>query len=354
VIKKIIMLSSLVVFSPLYTMNQEIIPIKKYVVYSHGYCERGNGKDYYAFLGDECSAPTYPDAPLQKGQRPQLNQAVFYTKPSVFVLAEHLKDIAYKKDCKGIILVGNSCGAGTADNCLAALVSYEKDKNYFEGSTISGEDAETIMAKINNGAYISTAPLMSLRKVGYVSEPSALLTSGTIASSAMFAYYCASFLHKKIAKSSAGRFGFLVAGMATWYLCQEYLNDVYDQAIVNWIVPYLTNYNFDPNHAEPIQSVELLRGKLTCPILMQFHAQDGVLEGPDADTIRRYDALKGENTYIVITNDSWHRGRSQQFQAVLDDFKKILGGEKIESTMLQPSVDELREQIFIQKSMESL
>src|SRR5260221_596665 len=160
--KKLLVLGSLLlVVSLSHSMDNETKAKRAYVVYSHGF---GEGEDYndrnsFIHLGDSISMPVYPDAPGQ------LNRAVFYTKPAVHTLVNDLHEKAQKEDCESIRLVGRSCGAGTAINSLAKLAHYDENKDYFEGSDIrSKDDADKIMQKINNGAFIATAPFLHVRK----------------------------------------------------------------------------------------------------------------------------------------------------------------------------------------------
>lgn len=351
--KKILFFLSLSVFSFVQSMERKGDLKRDYVVYSHGFGEGSwyNDKNSFAFLGDESYMPVYPDAPGQ------LQKAVFYTKPAVHTLANDLHEIAQKEDCESIRLVGRSCGAGTALNCLAKLANYDKNSEYFNGSGISSKgDADKIMQKINKGAFVATAPFLHVRKANGIAIPSKILAGASVAGATAAACYYGPSLCKNSVDPEVAKWGFLSAGLATYYAFGDCIKKMYEQGIVNWIVPSVTNGHFDPRHDTPLQSVEQLRGKLTCPKLLHFNAQDWVFENPDEDTIKVYDALKDDKTHIIITDDAWHNSRSHQFAAELKKFnQKYLKDQNdmqvnIDMQVTQPTVKDLRRQIHAQQS----
>lgn len=343
--KQMLLLSSLLIFGFVQSRqdyDRDHNLKKTYMVYSHGFGEDGerNSKKRYTHLGDNSSMPIYPDAPGQ------LNKAVFYTKPAVHMLVNHLYEIAQKEDCGSIRLVGYSCGAGTAINCLAKLAHYDENKEYFKGTRIhSKDDADKIMQKINDGAFVATAPFLHVCKANAVAQQSEWLSAVTIAGATAVV---ASSLSKDKVDSRAAQFGLFAAGsLAADYAVGDYLKKTYAQGIVTYVLPYITGGHFDPYHEDPLQSAEQLRGKLTCPILLHFHKQDGVLGNPDEDTIKVYDALKDDKTHIIITDDAWHNSRSQQFTSELEKFdKKYLKNEHVNMRDTQPCVEELRKKIY--------
>ena len=353
--KQMLLFSSLFIFSAVWSMENPLEDQKDkdsnknarrtYMVYSHGFGEGEDSHQAGSFisLGQEWSMPLYPDAP---GQIPK---AVFYTKPAVHTLVNHLHAIATKDDCESIRLVGLSTGAGTAINCLSKLANYDKNKEYFEGSLIhSKEDADTIMQKINNGAFVATAPFLHIRKANGIAIPSKILAGATVAGLTAGACYFGPSLCKDSIDPQIARWGFVAAGIAAYYAFGDWVKKLYGNGIVRFIVPYVTNKHFDPHHETPLQSVEQLRGKLTCPTLLHFNEQDRVLENPDEDTIKVYDALKNDNTHIIITNDGWHNGPSAQFYVHLNKFNKkyLKKDEGIDISATQPSVEDLRKEIY--------
>ena len=312
---------------------------KLHVVYSHGFGQDGRIPQFAYSLGDSHSAPTYPDAPGRE------NVAVFYTKPAVHVLANHL----YEKVEEGqdaIAIVGYSCGGGTADNCLAQLLNY--DPEYFKDTKITSQaEADKIIAAINNGALIQTAPLLAVRKSTIVSEPSTYFANATFAIGTFLAWnYVSSALEGHVSQNNINM-GTLLAGAATYSLCGDQLKKTYSSLIKHVAVPLVTNYHFDPNHPEPIDEVQRLRGKLSCPILLHFHKKDEVLENPDDDTIKVYDAFKGKRTHIILTDDGSHNRRSQQFMSELHKFnQKYFDDKDLNLKDTQPTIEELKKQIY--------
>jgi hypothetical protein len=243
-------------------------------------------------------------------------------------------------------LVGRSCGAGIAINCLAKLAHYNENKEYFEGTAIrSKNDADMILQKINDGAFVLTAPFLHVRKANTIATSSEWLSAITLAG---VTATIGSSLPKDTVDSSAVRCGLFAAGTAAaYYAVGDYLKKAYAQGIVAYVLPYVTGGHFDPFHEDPLQSVEQLRGKLTCPKLLHFHKEDRVLENPDEDTIKLYDALKDDKTHIIITNDGWHNSRSKQFASELQKFdKKYFNKDNVNMSDTQPSVEELRKKIY--------
>lgn len=299
-----------------------------------------SGAMSYSHLGDSLSVCNYPDA-LGK-----LNKAVFYTKPAVHTLANHLYDTVQSGN-ESIVLVGRSCGAGTALNCLEKLANYNDNSAYFNGSKInSQEHAQKIIAAINNGAFVATAPFLSLKKANAVAVPSAIVSGLTFTAATTAAYYYGSDMvanDPEVAKLSL-----MGTGLLAYCLMGDCVKNMVASGIIKTIVPLISNGHFDPSHQEPLDAVEGLRGKLTCPILLHFNAQDGVLENPDYDTVKVYDPLANENAHIIITNDSSHNGVSKQFRGALGDFKEKYfdRNNATDLSETQPTINELKKKIY--------
>ena len=324
----------------------DVIKDKRCVVYSHGFGEDGDGKsDFIKCFGSGISAPIYPDAPGA------IKKAVFYTKPSIHVLADHLYDKVITGDNESVVLIGRSCGAGTVINCLEKLINYDAD--YFENSKIkSQDDASQIVAAVNKGALINVVPFLSVRKANAIAVPSAVVAGLTVVVATATAYRLGSSSFDGNIEPEMTKVGFLAAGALVYSAFADYLKKIYANIIVHFIVTRISNDCFDSRHEDPLQSVEKLRGKLNCPILLQFAQNDEVLEGPDKDTIKVYDALKGKKTHIVITKEGWHNELPKEFFDHLNCFKKTYLSEKSEivndtfSCLAQPTVAQLRESIY--------
>lgn len=307
---------------------------KRHLVYSHGFGELGNSVRSWVAIGDSHSAPTYPDAPGK------MTRASLYTKEAVLTLSNHLHDKVIGQGFESIILVGFSCGAGTMFNCLEKLINYDAD--YFKDTNITATDADKIIAAINNGAVISTAPLLALRKGNIVIVPATIFSGLTVIAATALTYYhyAASCFRNKAA--------ILLGGALLYWTLDNVIKQAYIYSMVNWMAPRITHYNFDPKHADPLQSIEKLHAKLTCPILLHFHAKDGIVAPPDHDTINVYKALKNDKTHIIITDDSWHNGFSEQFLQILEQFyaKYLSGNDAIDMSTTQPDVTALKKQIY--------
>jgi len=190
---------------------------------------------------------------------------------------------------------------------------------------------------------------MGLRKANAIAIPSSILAGLTVAAGTAAAYHYAPSVFEEVADSDVVRAAVVGIGAATYYAIGGWIKNMYAQGIVHQIVPRVTNGHFDPTHADPLESVESLRGKLTCPTLLHFHQKDVVLENPDQDTIKLYDALKGDKTHVIITDDAWHNAPSQQFGKELKDFnEKYFNGQPLDKKETQPSVDELKQKIYPQ------
>jgi|SRR5581483_5598399 len=325
---------ALMIYSFTYSLDS-----KRAVVYSHGFGEGiYNDSESFAFLGESVTAPIYPDAPGN------LSVAVFYTRPAVIKLADCLYDKVITEGNSSIVLVGRSCGAGTAINCLEKLVNY--DAEYFKDSKITtAEQAHKIVDAINNGAFIATVPLLHLKKVNVIALSSAIMGGLTFAG-AMLGEHLYSKTGIVDSDGEMMKLALLSAGLMTYYATSGLVKNFYSNLLIRFIISRLSNNYYDPSHQHPLDAVERLRGKLTCPILLHFNRHDGVLEDPDSDTIKVYKALAGDRTHVIITDDASHNDVSLQFRIVLEDFKlKYMDGNDINLSSTQPTVAEFKKQI---------
>jgi hypothetical protein len=339
-----------------HTVSGSFDPSDRVVIYSHGFGE-GEGRnnaDSFKFLAERAkistckidfvSVPVYPDAPAQ------IDKAVFYTQPAVITLANHLS-LYVKSGAKSIVLVGRSCGAGTAINCLAKLSDFENNKEYFKGSSITNKKiAEDILAAINNGAFVATVPFLGVHKAKAIAISSALLSAVTCVGATALAYRYAPQMCDGL-DNNVVQLGALWTGLLGYATFGDSIKRLNAKLICHTIIRMISNGHYNPFHIQPIDAVEQLRGKLTCPILLDFCKNDGVLENPDADTIKLYDALKGDNTHIILTDDGWHNCMPDSSRSMLESFNEYYfndGKNNMEEwkTESQPSTEQLRQQIY--------
>jgi len=275
---------------------------KRVLVYSHGFGEP-NGKGY---------GPTYPDAPAKFGE------AVFYTKPAVHTLADYLKD---KVDARhnAIDIEGRSCGAGIAINTLYHLIHY--DETYFEGSSIaSQEDAQKVVAAIQNGSLDFTVPFLSLKKAKAVSVASDIAGKTTLAGLCLYGG-----MKSGLFDEWKGVGVVAVGGLLAHRFAGKIFKASYASSIDHG-VHYATGRHYDPSHIKPLDALVHLKGKIKCPVLLHQCMNDGVLVNPDADTVKLYDAMRHENetqSHIVLSNDEgWHNYPSWQHEVIRNLFRR--------------------------------
>lgn len=316
---------------------------KRVSVYSHGFGEYGPS-----------NGPTYPDAPGQ------VFKACFYTKPAVHELANYLKD-KLDEGNDTIDLEGRSCGAGTVINCLDKLINYDQNPDYFATTKIISKScADEIIAAINRGSIDLTVPFLSLKKAKAVSIPSGYLSTTSIVAACGVAHCRGMFgqLLEKMHYNSTSLKNLAVAlatGVVAHYTLGSIVKNSWATVIDGVIMPCISRFNYDPFHAKPLDSVERLRGHITCPLLLHVCKNDRVLENPDEDTVKLYDALRTGNeskTHIVLSEptDGWHNAPSFKYLQSKKAFNTKYGlhgeqcNDKNNNTLLdtQPTPEELR------------
>jgi hypothetical protein len=288
--------------------------------------------------------PEFPDAPGN------IVRVCLYTKPAVHVLAAHLKQYVRRESYENIHLVGNSCGGGTVINCLAKLLTY--DPTYFEGTDVTADDATAIIAAINKGSLSLMAPLLHITHAKEVSK------YGNIVGRAALAGACALIYTINNRADIFPRMNmFDAAGicLTSQILCGTPAQYIGTQAINYGIVPLVSNMHYDPFHPTPLDSMHHLKEALTCPILLQFHKEDGVLKNPDHDTVDLYEQIKNDKTHILISDDASHSTVSPQHMDLITAFKqKYIFNDVVECAIsspnprftlanTQPKIEELRE-----------
>lgn len=263
-------------------------------------------------------------------------------------------DFESTKGCP-IVLIGRSCGAGIVLNSLKALV--RNDKERFEKIFDSKEyverfNFENIIKSINKGGLILNVPLLHLRKANSIiisSDMMAMVTTSVISKIGM---YCLKKIfsinqHIGFMDTKFSLFGF---GMGVYFLLRNWLKENYMNVIIYKILPIISK--FDPKHEAPIEGIEKLKEIFTCPILLHFCENDGVLVDPDDDTIKLYENLQGDRTHIIITEEDDHNTQSEATLLKFQEFQKRYLDKEPKKDELkdvledtQPTIDELRNRI---------
>jgi len=238
--------------------------------------------------------------------------------PAVHVLANELYNRVIKDNKERIILVGRCVGAGIALNCLKSLVTFDENKDYFAGSLVkSREDAQAIIAAINKGAFIASVPLLSLERYNAVAVPGSALTAltYTAGSLALMNSGADKILHD-VEPDMQPAVG--LAGVALASVSGGYLKEFYTKMIAKFIVPLISRFNYDSNHEQPIDRIEVLKGKITAPVLLHFLEKDEVIQWLNDDLRRLCDTFSGKNAYLLTTNDVGHMQMSPEFLSVMN------------------------------------
>lgn len=305
-----------------------------HLVYVPGFAEPGGKQSFSGWGGDAFvnsyglkniisqSSPKFPDALTN------VFKASFYTKQAVHILANHLYDnILNKKAC----LVGNSRGGGTIITCLAQLIDYENNKDYFKGSKIQKKShATAILAAINKGALVLKVPLLDVRNTLYAEYPSKIIGAGLTFAAVVTAYfYLALFVEDKIAVCMPKMIlpyvvavSFAGSGFLSHYLFSRSMNKAVSAALVTIILPIITCGNFNPFHQTPLQAIDLLKGKITCPVMLQYSSNDEILGDQTQGMKKLFEALSENNedrVTLIKTNDG-HDGYSQEFDDAMEVF----------------------------------
>lgn len=266
----------------------------------------------FASLGDSLSMPAYTDASTKWYST--LSSTALYTKPNVLTLAQHLYDRVITEERKKILLVGPCVGASIAIECLKKLVTFEQNPEYFEKTSINSiEQAQAIIAAINNGGIVAMVPLMSVKKHNAVALPAALLSGLTLTVVTAALYSCAG---PAIVGSSMVQAGLVGAGSLTYSVLEDSVKNAYASVIKYMVVPLLSRFNYNPFHENPIDNIECLHDKITGPVALNFTMQDWVMQWKDIDLLRLRNALswkEGFNAHVVITDDKGHMEISPVF-----------------------------------------
>ena len=260
-------------------------------VYSHGF-----GESSYHYNG-----PTYSDA------GGKWYKARFCTQEPVHLLAEYLKKVVNGSN-NGVYLDSLSCGAGTALICLSKLANYESDTAYFQGTSIKQKDAQNIINAINGGGVRLSLPFLSIKKTVPVALAADFLSLCTFAG---VIYWC--LLHFTLFAAPGRKYGKVkgilcsTLAIGLYYKNSLEVKDLYSSLIDILVVPCLTSFHYNPFHIKPIDAVEGLRGKITCPVLIQCSSDDGLVVNDDIWKV--YDVFKAgnkNNVYISVSDAHTH------------------------------------------------
>lgn len=285
---------------------------KSAVVYSHGFGEskERNGSSLYQEL--YTSVGVLPKnqsviVPAIDEKAGDLSNAGFYTQKSVCTLANDLKqEIDNGKE--ELHLIGRSNSAGVVPNLLDKLHSYNEDKDYFKGTKImSVEDARAILKAVDKGSMVLQAPSLDMRTVKVLNVASRALSMATIGAATAVGYYYAGPI------VGASKLGWAAAGYGTHLLGGTMLKNGYRSLLHNKVLPWITNYNFDPKHITPLQASARLKGKLNCPIFIHFNRHDGVVSDFDDNAITFAQNLANDKTRICVTDDGSHNNMTQSY-----------------------------------------
>jgi hypothetical protein len=289
----------------------EIRP-KSAVVYSHGFGEskETNSSSLYQKLYTlVCVLPKNQSIviPAIDKKAGDLSNAAFYTQKSVCKLANKLKKRVENGEEK-LHLIGRSNSGGVVPNMLDKLFSYDEHKDYFKGTRITSvQDAKAILQAVNKGSLVLQAPSFDMRTIKALNVASRVLSMATIGTAtAVGCYYAGPII-------GASKLGWAAAGYGMHLLGGTLLKNGYRSLLHNKVLPWLTNYNFDPKHITPLQASARLRGKLNCPIFIHFNRYDGVVSDFDDNAIAFAQNLANDKTRICVTDDGSHNEMTQSY-----------------------------------------
>jgi len=283
----------------------------------------------FAFLGDSLSMPSYRDKPYSWS---------LYSERTVHALADHLYNRVIKEKRQKIILVGPCVGASIAINCLKKLVNFNENQNYFKNTSIqSDNDVQQIINAINNGAFIAIVPLMSIKQHNAVAMPATILSGLTLATMAIAANHY---------NSEVSQLGLISAGLLASFFMGNYIKNIYTTLIKYSVVSFLSKSHYNPFHEDPIDNIESLKGKITCPVILNFTEKDWIMEWQN-DLIKLYEAFD-KDTRIIFTKDKGHMEISPIFlESLQKSFKDKKQAENfVDDSNIESQINELRQKIY--------
>ena len=303
----------------------DVLPDEAAVVVAHGFGGSG-GKDKsfvrkmahaFGVLNDDSRhAPSFPDA------GGYYSRTVLYTKPAVLVLVKQLLDVI-QSGKKAIHLVAHSCGGGTVITMLAHLIHYEENKNYFENTGITLENAKAILEALKKGSVNITAPLLGAERSRSIMRLGTVLSAGTCMATCAGLYYAVAdevgkfiapyvALHigdrfkETITASFATKFGFVGAGLCAYYALGKKLKNMYIKNGIRYIMPLVSRYNFDPYHPTPLEMLEALEDRLITRLHLCAYDEIVHISAEDLEKLR----LKAVEFQIVDGTDHYTISKS--------------------------------------------
>jgi hypothetical protein len=283
---------------------------KSAVVYGHGFGESTDPmrnsssyyEDLYRLVGllPENQSIVVPAIDKEAGE---WGTAAFYTQNSVHAFVNDLKNRIDQGE-EELHLICRSNGGGVGTNALEKLHFYDENKDYFKGTKIrSVEDVKAILSAVDKGSLVQQAPILDMRTVRAINAASRAFSMATIAAATIAGYYYVGPL------IGASKLGWAAAGYGTHLLGGTLLKNGYRSLLHNKVLPWITNYNFDPNHMTPLQASARLKGKLKCPIFIHFNRHDGVVSDFDDNAITFAQNLANDKTLICVTDNSSHNSQ---------------------------------------------
>lgn len=280
--------------------------IRRVALYFHGYGEP-------VLKGEEKFKIQFKEDPTSWGRPPDITKSSFYTKQNVIDGILFLKK-QIEDEYNVFDIIGRSNGGGVLINCLYFLNHYHQHEDYFQVTDITEDHVKAILKAINNGSIHITVPLLSLRNALIITRLSKL---GGYSTSIALYYYANKTFGLKIN---------LIISIVLIYAMGSMFAPVSAASSESFIVPCITHYSYDPQHIKPIDAVVFLEGKIKCPLLLHVSRYDGVLKGPNEDTVTVFKYLRTGNPYgafIIVTDDDSHKSPGKQHETIQAMFRNF-------------------------------
>lgn len=295
-----------------YVYSMENLNIRRVTLYFHGYGEA-------VLKGEEQFKVQFQEDPTTWGRPPDITKSSFYTKNNVINGIIFLKE-KINNGYNAFDIIGRSNGGGVLINCLYFLNHYNNHQDYFQDTDITEDDAKGILKAINNGSIHITVPLLSLRNTLLITR---LSTLGGYSASIILFYYANKTFGYKVK---------LIFLLCLIYAMSKVLTPISVTSSDDCIVPRITHYSYDPLHIKPIDAVVFLEQKIKCPLLLHVSKYDGVLKGPNQDTVTVFKHLRKDNeanTFIIVTDDDSHNQLGRQYNTMKNKFDAFCKNQNV-------------------------